>query len=84
MTEVNSRNAPEDWGRFVSSHQIGAEVEGRVTSLVSFGAFVEVAPGVEGLLHESQFVDAPALGSTLSVRIDRIDVEARRMSLATA
>ena len=55
-----------------------------MTSVVSFGAFVEVAPGVEGLLHASEVDQVPEVGTDVTVRVDRIDARARRMSLAPA
>ena len=68
----------------------GRIVPGRVTRTADFGAFVELEPGVEGLLHISQLGlprnrrvhDALAKGDELSVRIQSIDLEQRRMSLS--
>ena len=42
---------PTPFEQFVSAHQVGDIVEGVVVRLMDFGAFVEVAPGVEGLVH---------------------------------
>lgn len=81
MAETNDRNEPAKWAQFLAQHSPGDNVHGQVTSLVSFGAFVEVAPGIEGLLHESTYSKPPGLGDELTLRIDRIDTEARRMSL---
>ena len=84
MAETNDRNEPAKWAQFLAEHAAGDSVKGKVTSLVEFGAFVEVAPGVEGLLHESTYSTPLALGDQLTLRIDRIDAEARRMSLTPA
>jgi small subunit ribosomal protein S1 len=46
------------WDEFFSRHNVGDIVEGRVVRLTNFGAFVELADGVEGLIHVSEFDDA--------------------------
>jgi small subunit ribosomal protein S1 len=69
----------------------GAEVAGRVTHLESYGAFVELEPGIEGLVHVSRLggKDHPRharevveLGQTLELRVLEVDLEKRRISLA--
>lgn len=75
---------------YLSSAQVGAQVEGKITRLESFGAFVELEPGVEGLLpigaiargrrigHPSQLV---SVGQSVLVRIDSIEPDRKRISL---
>jgi len=46
---------PDAWETFFHSHNPGDIVRGRVTRTTSFGVFVELAPGVEGLCHQSEF-----------------------------
>jgi small subunit ribosomal protein S1 len=59
---------PDAWETFFRSHQVGDIVRGRVCRAASFGVFVELAPGVEGLCHNSEIPGAeghreePALG----------------------
>ncbi|MFN7967045.1 MAG: S1 RNA-binding domain-containing protein [Acidobacteriota bacterium] len=69
----------------------GQVVKGRVTRMMPFGAFLEIAPGIEALLHISQMSDtkqvrAPQsmvrLGETLEVAITSIDSSARRIGLS--
>ncbi len=65
-------------------------LEGRVTRLAAFGAFVSVAEGVEGLLHDSESLagrdrrlrDLLREGQTIVVRIVELDPDAERMSLS--
>jgi small subunit ribosomal protein S1 len=45
---------PDAWETFFQEHQIGDIVRGKVTRYASFGAFVELAPGVEALCHNSE------------------------------
>lgn len=84
MARLNKEVSLPAWQEFLARHQIGDVVEGTVSSVVSFGAFVEVAAGVDGLLHESVWGTQPDLGSTLRVQIADVDVERRRISLAVA
>lgn len=68
----------------------GDVVEGKVTRLASFGAFVDLGAGVEGLLHVSEIawerVNNPAerlaVGEELKVQIKKIDAEAKKISLS--
>ncbi|MGW3995291.1 S1 RNA-binding domain-containing protein [Amycolatopsis sp. NPDC004772] len=69
------------WQEFVAAHAEGGVLDGVVTRVVPFGAFVEVADGIHGLLVTNE---APQAGTRLSVRIEQIDVERRRFSLVRA
>ncbi len=78
------------WSDFADAHKPGARVSGKVTRLMDFGAFVEVAPGIEGLVHVSELStqrvrrasDVVKVGDVVDVQIQNIDVDARRMSLS--
>ena len=80
----------DPWQRVVSTHRPGDVLEGTVTKVVAFGAFVEILPGVEGLVHISELADhhveSPSEvvepGTTLNVKILEIDEERRRLSLS--
>jgi small subunit ribosomal protein S1 len=80
----------DPWQRVVSTHRPGDVLEGNVTKVVAFGAFVEILPGVEGLVHISELADhhveSPSEvvepGTTLNVKILEIDEERRRLSLS--
>jgi small subunit ribosomal protein S1 len=49
---------PDVWDSFFDQHRVGDVIHGKVLRLASFGAFVEIADGVEGLCHNSEAVDA--------------------------
>jgi small subunit ribosomal protein S1 len=49
--------ATDIWDEFFSQHNVGDTVEGKVVRLTNFGAFVELAEGIEGLIHVSEFDD---------------------------
>jgi len=48
---------PDVWDTFFDQHRVGDVIHGKVLRLASFGAFVEIADGVEGLCHNSEAVD---------------------------
>jgi small subunit ribosomal protein S1 len=80
----------DPWQRVVDNHQPGDVLEGKVTKVVAFGAFVEILPGVEGLVHISELaehhVENPSEvvepGTELKVKILEVDEERRRLSLS--
>src|SRR5215475_2315462 len=50
------------WDEFFQQHHVGDVVEGKVVRLTNFGAFVELAEGIEGLIHVSEFDDSTQKG----------------------
>ncbi|MFC8827763.1 S1 RNA-binding domain-containing protein [Streptomyces sp. NPDC057137] len=71
-------------------NQEGRITTGRVTKLISFGAFVRIADGVEGLLHNTEFGDEPVEhpgqivneGDEIAVRIVEVDLVRHRITLS--
>src|SRR5438132_4418839 len=80
----------DPWQQVLDSYQENNVVEGRVTKVVTFGAFVEILPGVEGLVHISELaqhhVENPRevvqQGQAVNVKIIEVDAERRRLSLS--
>jgi small subunit ribosomal protein S1 len=80
----------DPWQEIVERVNVGEQIHGRVTKLVSFGAFVEVAEGVEGLIHISELaehhVETPdeivRSGDEVDARIIDVDAKRRRLSLS--
>jgi small subunit ribosomal protein S1 len=80
----------DPWERVVNTYNVNDVLEGKVTKVVSFGAFVEIMEGVEGLVHISELaqhhVENPREivdpGDTVKVKILEIDDERRRLSLS--
>jgi small subunit ribosomal protein S1 len=80
----------DPWQRVISTHRPGDVLEGTVTKVVAFGAFVEILPGVEGLVHISELADhhvenpseVVEPGAKLNVKILEIDEDRRRLSLS--
>src|SRR5919109_3106529 len=80
----------DPWQEVIDNYDQGDVVEGRVTKVVTFGAFVEIVPGVEGLVHISELaahhVENPRevvqQGKTVHAKIIEMDAERRRLSLS--
>jgi small subunit ribosomal protein S1 len=80
----------DPWRALVKKYPVGAIVEGKVTKLVPFGAFVDLGDGIEGLVHISemakQHVEAPAqvtsVNQPVQVKVMEIDLDRRRISLS--
>ena len=81
----------DPWSDLAERFPAGARVKGVVTRMQPFGAFVEVAPGIEGLVHVSQLIadkhinhprEVVELGKQVDVTVLGIDLERRRLSLS--
>jgi small subunit ribosomal protein S1 len=88
---LSLKKTQEDpWRQFARLHQPGEVIEGQVTKLVPFGAFVRVADGVEGLVHISELADrhvdtaeqVVTVGENVQVKIIEVDSDRRRISLS--
>jgi small subunit ribosomal protein S1 len=62
--------ATDVWDEFFSSHNAGDIVEGKVVRMTNFGAFVELADGIEGLIHVSEFDDTHG-GDKIDLQVDQ-------------
>jgi small subunit ribosomal protein S1 len=80
----------DPWQQVLETYHEGDEVDGKVTKVVTFGAFVEILPGVEGLVHISELaqhhVENPrevvSQGDEVKAKIIEVDAERRRLSLS--
>ncbi|MGZ5308572.1 MAG: 30S ribosomal protein S1 [Solirubrobacterales bacterium] len=80
----------DPWQKVLTDYGEGETLDGTVTKVVQFGAFVQILPGVEGLVHISELaqhhVENPgevvAPGDEVRVRVLEIDEERRRLSLS--
>ncbi|MGH2727164.1 MAG: 30S ribosomal protein S1 [Actinomycetota bacterium] len=88
---LSLKKTQEDpWRQFARLHAPNEIIDGSVTKLVPFGAFVRVADGVEGLVHISELADrhvetaeqVVAVGQAVQVKIIEVDSERRRISLS--
>src|SRR5207302_10323589 len=81
---------PDPWDSVASRYPMGSRVTGRVVRLTDFGAFVELEPGVDGLLHISQMSNRPIatpgeivnVGDELTLMVLRVAPLQRRIGLS--
>ncbi|HZB44748.1 MAG TPA: 30S ribosomal protein S1, partial [Pyrinomonadaceae bacterium] len=81
---------PSAWEKFISEHKPGDIVHGKITRFANFGAFVELAEGLEGLCHVSELSedrvdkpeDAAQIGQEMEFRILRIEQESKKIGLS--
>ncbi len=83
-------HSQDPWTVFTTTYQVGDVANVRIVKLMTFGAFAEVVPGVDGLIHISQIadhrIDKPsdvlAEGDKVDVKITDIDMENKKISLS--
>jgi ribosomal protein S1 len=80
---------PDPWKTIKERYAVGQSTTGQVTRMADFGAFVELEPGLEGLVHISELSnqrvrspgDVVKVGQQVTVNVMEIDPEGRRISL---
>ncbi len=78
------------WNQFMTNYNIGDVVDAKIVKLMTFGAFAEILPGVDGLIHISQIADKRigkpedvlSEGQQVQVKITDVDAENKRISLS--
>ena len=78
------------WNQFMTNYNVGDVVDAKIVKLMTFGAFAEILPGVDGLIHISQIADKRigkpedvlSEGQTVQVKITDVDAENKRISLS--
>lgn len=82
--------AENPWTKFTSAYNVGDTAEVKIVKLMTFGAFAEVIPGVDGLIHISQIAnrrigkpeEVLSVGDVVEAKITAIDMENRKISLS--
>ncbi len=81
----------DPWDNANDQFKVGQKLDGKVTRITNFGAFVEIAPGIEGLVHISEMShtrrvlkveDVVTAGESIQVMIKELDTDRRRISLS--
>ena len=80
----------DPWEKFTSTYEVGSVATVRVVKLMTFGAFAEIVPGVDGLIHISQIADhriekpgdVLSEGQEVDVKVTDIDFERKKVSLS--
>jgi len=78
------------WNQFMTGYNVGDVVTAKIVKLMTFGAFAEIIPGVDGLIHISQIADRRigkpedvlSEGQEVQVKITDVDAESKRISLS--
>lgn len=84
------QNQPEPWSVIDDNYQVGQVIEGKVVQIKEYGAFVELEPGLDGLVHISEVAhkrvgninDELEVGQVVTAKILEIDKERKRISLS--
>jgi len=81
--------ATDIWDDFFSRHHLGDTIEGKVTRMTNFGAFVELDEGIEGLIHVSEFDDTHGgekidlqVGNNYQMKIIKLSPQERKIGLS--
>ena len=80
----------DPWTKFTTTYEVGSVAEVKIVKLMTFGAFAEIVPGVDGLIHISQIADhriekpgdVLSEGQTVQAKITDIDMENKKVSLS--
>ncbi len=84
------QTTPNPWDTILEQFPVGSRVSGKVVNLAAYGAFVEIAPGIEGLVHISEFSwtkrvarasDMLSVGDEVQVVVLSVDVENQKIAL---
>jgi small subunit ribosomal protein S1 len=81
---------PDPWEGIARRYEVGKEVECKILRLTNFGAFVELEPGVEGLIHISQLAENPPakaedvvkVGDEVKAKVIKLSLEDRKIGLS--
>jgi small subunit ribosomal protein S1 len=81
---------PDPWTTLAERHPVGSRVKGKVTKVTDFGAFVEIEPGIEGLVHVSEMKDERVEnprdvvkeGDEIDVKVIDMDLQERKVALS--
>ncbi len=88
LTYKNQSENP--WEIFKNNYELGQAVEAKIVSITSFGAFAQIIPGIDGLIHISQIADQRVnnvnefltVGQVVTAKITECDLEKKRVSLS--
>ena len=84
------KNEDNPWVKFDEDYNVGDVVKAKVVSITPFGAFAQIVPGIDGLIHISQLAenrvtnvkDVLSIGDEVEAKITEIDIEKKRISIS--
>lgn len=78
----HKRTLPNPWEKVAKKYPEGAKVKGKVTKIADFGAFVELEPGIEGLIHVTETTGPLAEGDEVEARVIGVDPKNQKLALS--
>jgi len=78
----HKKTLPNPWEKVAKKYPQGKKVKGKVTKIADFGAFVELEPGVEGLIHVTETTGPLAEGDEVEARVIEVDPENQKLALS--
>ncbi len=87
---VYKKQSENPWDIFKNNYELGQVVDAKIVSITSFGAFAQIIPGIDGLIHISQIADQRVnnvadfltVGDVVKAKITECDLEKKRVSLS--
>ncbi len=84
------KDADNPWVKFAEDYKVGDVVKAKVVSITPFGAFAQIVPGIDGLIHISQLAekrvtnvkDVVSVGDEVEAKITEIDTDKKRISIS--
>lgn len=78
----HKKTLPNPWEKVAKKYPQGKKVKGKVTKIADFGAFVELEPGVEGLIHVTETTGPLAEGDEVEARVIEVDPKNQKLALS--
>jgi len=82
ITLSHKRTLPNPWEKVAKKYPEGTKVKGKVTKIADFGAFVELEPGIEGLIHVTETTGPLAEGDEVEARVIEVDPKNQKLALS--
>lgn len=84
------KNEDNPWEKFKNEYEVGSVVKATIVSITPFGAFAQIIPGIDGLIHISQIAnqrvnnvkDVLTVGQVVDAKITEIDLDKKRISIS--
>jgi len=76
------KTLPNPWEKIAKKYPVGVKVKGKVTKIADFGAFVELEPGIEGLIHVTETTGPLSEGDEVEARVLEVDPAKQKIALS--
>jgi ribosomal protein S1 len=82
ITLSHKQTLPNPWEKIAEKYPEGKKIKGKVTKIVDFGAFVELEPGIEGLIHVTETTGPLSEGDEVEARLVEVDPKKQKIALS--